>query len=268
MPGYTGYEAQLPSSSPMLSLQGTSWQRQYQDISTSMDYRDCMVTPKAADPSSMSSGMKMYPPIPSSSQTQNDFSRPISLSSGSGAVSATASRREESMQVQRSPPPLSTRTSMAITTSSRDSSLPSMTSTGSDMSPSTSSSNVVTLPVSSLPTVHSTGCTQQLPPPNFKTVLGVGFPTPISSSVPSSSNTPASANNCSCSVFNTWEHPPRILLVEDDEVARTLACKFLEKCGCEFVAVKDGMEAVNQMMLGCYDLVLMVSIIILVLPSA
>jgi hypothetical protein len=244
MPDYTGYGTQQPSSSPLLMLQGTRWQEQYQDVSRRIHYRDSIVTPAAADSSSLSSGMRMSPSMPSCSQTQNDFSGLRSMSSGS----ATASRREESMQVPR-PPLLSV--------------CSSMTSLGSNMSPSTSSSTIAALPVSSSSTVQSTGGTQQLTPPNFKTVIGVGLPAPITFSASSSSNTSTSANS---TIFNTREHSPRILLVEDDEVARTLACKFLEKCGCEFVAVKDGMEAVNQMILGCYDLVLMVSIT-LVLPS-
>jgi hypothetical protein len=247
---YTGYVGiQQPSLQPMSSIGSPHWQQRYQDAS--MEYGNFMATPKAAVLGSSSSGLKMSLSMPSSSQIGLRLTRSMSCGSGTESGSATACRTEKTMQGPR--PPLPVLNSSGSIASSGSSS--SIVSTGSNMSPSTSSSSGVnvnmkigTSPVSSLSVFSLTGAggTQQLPLPNFKTALGVGLPASISSS--------------DTSILNTMERPPHILLAENDEVAKTLCCKFLEKCGCEFDAVKDGIEAVNQMMLRCYDLVLMVSI--------
>ena len=56
-----------------------------------------------------------------------------------------------------------------------------------------------------------------------------------------------------------WAVPPRVLLVEDDLVSRTLSSKFLQASGCAIDVAVDGVGAVNKMNLEKYDLVLMVS---------
>lgn len=54
-----------------------------------------------------------------------------------------------------------------------------------------------------------------------------------------------------------WSVPPRVLLVDDDEVCRRLSSKFLQVFGCTIDYAVDGMSAVNKMNLEKYDLVLM-----------
>lgn len=54
-----------------------------------------------------------------------------------------------------------------------------------------------------------------------------------------------------------WTVPPRVLLVDDDEVCRRLSSKFLQVFGCSIDYAVDGMSAVNKMNLEKYDLVLM-----------
>ncbi|PWZ00292.1 hypothetical protein BCV70DRAFT_161330 [Testicularia cyperi] len=54
-----------------------------------------------------------------------------------------------------------------------------------------------------------------------------------------------------------WAVPPRVLLVDDDEVCRRLSSKFLQVFGCSIDYAVDGMSAVNKMNLEKYDLVLM-----------
>lgn len=55
-----------------------------------------------------------------------------------------------------------------------------------------------------------------------------------------------------------WVTPPRILLVDDDQVARKLLRKFLQLFGCTIDVAVDGIGAVNKMNLEKYDLALMV----------
>lgn len=54
-----------------------------------------------------------------------------------------------------------------------------------------------------------------------------------------------------------WAVPPRVLLVDDDEVCRRLSSKFLQVFGCSIDYASDGMTAVNKMNQEKYDLVLM-----------
>ncbi|GAA5947364.1 hypothetical protein JCM3765_001641 [Sporobolomyces pararoseus] len=54
-----------------------------------------------------------------------------------------------------------------------------------------------------------------------------------------------------------WAVPPRVLLVEDDQVCRKLSSKFLEVFGCDIDVAVDGVSAVNKMKMQKYDLVLM-----------
>lgn len=49
----------------------------------------------------------------------------------------------------------------------------------------------------------------------------------------------------------------RVLLVEDDDVNRLAGCKIMEKCGFRVDVAKDGREAVSQVTLSDYDLILM-----------
>ncbi|KIO34594.1 hypothetical protein M407DRAFT_3279 [Tulasnella calospora MUT 4182] len=54
-----------------------------------------------------------------------------------------------------------------------------------------------------------------------------------------------------------WAVPPRVLLVDDDQVSRKLFSKFLQVSGCTVDVAVDGLGAVNKMNLEKYDLVLM-----------
>ena len=56
----------------------------------------------------------------------------------------------------------------------------------------------------------------------------------------------------------SWAVPPRVLLVDDDQVSRKLFSKFLQVSGCTIDVAVDGIGAVNKMNLEKYDLVLMV----------
>jgi osomolarity two-component system, response regulator SKN7 len=55
-----------------------------------------------------------------------------------------------------------------------------------------------------------------------------------------------------------WAVPPRVLLVDDDEVNRRMSSKFLQVFGCTIDVAVDGIGAVERMNLEKYDLVLMV----------
>jgi len=57
-----------------------------------------------------------------------------------------------------------------------------------------------------------------------------------------------------------WAVPPRVLLVDDDAVTRTLSKKFLQVFGCTTDIAVDGVGAVTKMNLEKYDLVLMVGV--------
>jgi len=53
--------------------------------------------------------------------------------------------------------------------------------------------------------------------------------------------------------------PPKILLVEDDDMCRKLSSKLLQVFGCTFDVATDGLDAVEKMNYGNkYDIVLMV----------
>lgn len=54
---------------------------------------------------------------------------------------------------------------------------------------------------------------------------------------------------------------PKVLLVDDDPVARKLSYKFLERYGCNIDVAVDGVEALNKVNATKYDLVLMVSLL-------
>lgn len=54
-----------------------------------------------------------------------------------------------------------------------------------------------------------------------------------------------------------WAVPPRVLLVDDDQVSRKIFSKFLQVSGCTIDVAVDGIGAVNKMNLEKYDLVLM-----------
>ena len=59
--------------------------------------------------------------------------------------------------------------------------------------------------------------------------------------------------------FSTFRAiPPKVLLVEDDDICRTLSSKLLGVFGCSFDIAVDGLDAVQRMGIGNrYDLVLM-----------
>ncbi|UZJ52206.1 hypothetical protein CBS101457_001526 [Exobasidium rhododendri] len=54
-----------------------------------------------------------------------------------------------------------------------------------------------------------------------------------------------------------WAVPPKILVVDDDDVCRKLGSKFLQVFGCAIDVAVDGVTAINKMNLEKYDLVLM-----------
>lgn len=54
-----------------------------------------------------------------------------------------------------------------------------------------------------------------------------------------------------------WSHAPRVLLVEDDPICRNLTTKFLQIFGCQIDVAADGVEAVQKMQQGVYDICMM-----------
>ena len=89
----------------------------------------------------------------------------------------------------------------------------------------------------------------------------------ITTAVPSSSSSAALAARSSTpqklrvrrSTFVPgWAVPPRVLLVDDDEVNRRISSKFLQVFGCTIDVAVDGLQAVDRMNFEKYDLVLMV----------
>ncbi|TKY85345.1 hypothetical protein EX895_005507 [Sporisorium graminicola] len=85
------------------------------------------------------------------------------------------------------------------------------------------------------------------------------------SSLPGGSDSASGSNNGSNKLLRSrrptlvpgWAVPPRVLLVDDDEVCRRLSSKFLQVFGCSIDYASDGMTAVNKMNHEKYDLVLM-----------
>jgi hypothetical protein len=161
------------------------------------DYGDFVAMSKAVPGMGVSRAVL----VPSSSQIQNDLSRPRltrSMSWGSGTA-FQASMAEEIMQVPR-PLPVSALSSMpASSASSGSPNLSAMTeSTRLNMAPSTSSQSSSMNVNMNMNDGGISGSTQQLPFPSFKTVLGAGLPAPISS--PSGSG--SAANKSASSAFN------------------------------------------------------------------
>jgi len=74
----------------------------------------------------------------------------------------------------------------------------------------------------------------------------------------SNNNRPGLSNQRRESNVPGWAVPPRVLLVEDDQVCRKLSSKFLEVFGCDIDVAVDGVSAVQKMKVHKYDLVLMV----------
>ncbi|RKP21704.1 hypothetical protein ROZALSC1DRAFT_26906 [Rozella allomycis CSF55] len=54
-----------------------------------------------------------------------------------------------------------------------------------------------------------------------------------------------------------WSIPPKVLLVEDDAVCRTIGSKLLQVFGCTFDIASDGVDAIQKMNIQRYDIVLM-----------
>ncbi|KZV94846.1 CheY-like protein [Exidia glandulosa HHB12029] len=54
-----------------------------------------------------------------------------------------------------------------------------------------------------------------------------------------------------------WASQPRILLVDDDAVSRTVSARFLQDAGCAYDTANDGAVAVDKLRTTKYDLVLM-----------
>lgn len=63
----------------------------------------------------------------------------------------------------------------------------------------------------------------------------------------------------------TWSVPPRVLLVEDDPLCRMLSSKILTIFGCTIHVAVDGLAAVVKMNFEKYDLVLMVSALLVII---
>ncbi|KAI1317093.1 kinase-regulated stress-responsive transcription factor skn7 [Mortierella claussenii] len=55
----------------------------------------------------------------------------------------------------------------------------------------------------------------------------------------------------------SWSVPPKVLLVEDDDISRRLSSKLLQIFGCPFDVAEDGVAAVGKMSHQKYDIVLM-----------
>jgi PAS domain S-box-containing protein len=55
----------------------------------------------------------------------------------------------------------------------------------------------------------------------------------------------------------TRSRPLRILVVDDNEINQVVACKFLQKLGCQVEVARNGREAVNSIAHATYDAVLM-----------
>ncbi|KAI7819610.1 hypothetical protein BC939DRAFT_253221 [Gamsiella multidivaricata] len=75
------------------------------------------------------------------------------------------------------------------------------------------------------------------------------------------SNAPLSDQNArpqrpSISIPN-WSMPPKVLLVEDDDISRRLSSRLLQIFGCPFDVAEDGVAAVGKMSHQKYDIVLM-----------
>jgi len=60
-----------------------------------------------------------------------------------------------------------------------------------------------------------------------------------------------------------WSTKPRVLLVDDDAVSRTISSKFLSVLGCSFDIAQDGVAALELMDRAQYDLVLMVRFVLI-----
>jgi osomolarity two-component system response regulator SKN7 len=54
-----------------------------------------------------------------------------------------------------------------------------------------------------------------------------------------------------------WSQPPRVLLVEDDAICRSVSSKLLQIFGCKFDVAVDGQSAIERMGNKKYDIVLM-----------
>lgn len=64
-------------------------------------------------------------------------------------------------------------------------------------------------------------------------------------------------------VIPSWAMPPKVLLVDDDDTCRRLSSRLLQIFGCPFDVAEDGMAAVGKMSHQKYDIVLMVSALLL-----
>ncbi|KAH9821079.1 HSF-type DNA-binding-domain-containing protein [Melampsora americana] len=80
----------------------------------------------------------------------------------------------------------------------------------------------------------------------------------------SSASSPLPSNNPICRLpppliqeAKKWLSPPTVLLVEDDQIYRSLSGRFLEFIGCKMVTCNDGIEAVQVMAQQHFDLVFM-----------
>lgn len=132
-------------------------------------------------------------------------------------------------------------------------------STGNNYAPQASSSNL-----------QSFNLLSNGPTPSTSSSLPMSNGAPYTSASASSLKAPSRKNSTAARPPGTlrvrrstyvpgWAVPPRVLIVEDDAVVRKMSTKLLEVAGCTIDVAVDGVEAVNQMNLSRYDLVLMVS---------
>ena len=59
------------------------------------------------------------------------------------------------------------------------------------------------------------------------------------------------------SVFSEQKIPKRVLVADDNEINQVVACKFLQKLGCQGEVARTGREAVEAITRTTYDIVLM-----------
>ena len=69
--------------------------------------------------------------------------------------------------------------------------------------------------------------------------------------------TSAHADKVSIASIADRTTPLRILVVDDNEINQVVACKFLQKLGCQVEVARNGREAVDSIARAAYDAVLM-----------
>ncbi|ODV91177.1 hypothetical protein CANCADRAFT_31904 [Tortispora caseinolytica NRRL Y-17796] len=86
---------------------------------------------------------------------------------------------------------------------------------------------------------------------------GHGMPSQHTEVTMDSKKSAADQSLVNSSVLPKWAVPPKVLLVEDDVIARNLSFRFLKRFGCDIDFAADGLTAVDKMNQCKYDIVLM-----------